>query len=150
MMYDKFHKLFTQVFETTPVIIGKVYERFRIYRDLSDPSSNNEDNGVDIICVTVLLILVASIVRENKFQILFDLFDDDNDGYMSPDRIRFMMQQIERVVTQEDANKNKFAFVTNYQADKKANAKFVFLMGMIKHQENESKNNAAFGNSKKN
>ncbi len=63
---------------------------------------------------------------------MFELCDDDEDGCMTPEDILNMLQRVERVFAKECARVDlDSTILDNFVADKRAEANFYFIMGMI-------------------
>ena len=101
MSKDKFHKFINNSFNCPPEISGRLYDRFRRHRDLNEVPRKDDGMIVDLVGLAFFLILISQMVKDLKIQLAFDLCDDDGDGHLTPNGVLFMMQQLERIFTQE-------------------------------------------------
>ena len=70
-----------------------MFERFKPYelsgiREETQVLDKNEMVTLDFLCAMILL---ARITNDEKLKLLFDLFDDDDDGCMTPEDILQML-----------------------------------------------------------
>jgi hypothetical protein len=83
------------------------------------------------------IVLMARIVTDKKLKLIYEIFDDDNDGCLSATQILKMLQTIQRIYQNASLIENKGSVVDpsyiNMLADKKVEGYFYFLLGKIKY-----------------
>lgn len=75
-----FRACLSEVFHECPPAHGLVDHMFKRFKKVT---ADDEDK---VLCVEIILafILLARLIHDKKIQIIFETFDDDRDGYMSP------------------------------------------------------------------
>ena len=79
-----------------------MYERFKPDTQLVNADTGT-NNMMDVLNFLIAIVLLARMIVPKKMAMIFNLFDEDNDGILSDDQILDMFIRIEKIFCQEAA-----------------------------------------------